>query len=240
MTAAPRSLLHVVKVADNFPAHGGLYPAFHPKTKERYVPFHLTYSDYASGLTPVGLLRPAVIDQLAQDREARIDDGPFQIAFSERSSTRMNKPEAGDNEDEDEDMVSDVQADCVWFADEVVRGGKDGMSRAMQETAERWRSEGKFEGPLAGTFRSARQVDAKLNRESRTCRGGADRAGWRNEHYMIYADPQSSALQMYDASKPFSNAAFELERAACAIFGLATFGVHMTGEAESWEGGGAE
>jgi hypothetical protein len=53
--------------------------------------------------------------------------------------------------------------------------------------------------------------------------------GWRNEKYRIYASKESSALKE-DPNVPRSNWAFELERSACAVFGLATFGVHMTGE----------
>ena len=56
--------------------------------------------------------------------------------------------------------------------------------------------------------------------------------GWRNEKYRIYASNQSSALSE-DQSTPRSNWAFALERAACAIFGFATFGVHMTGVLKS-------
>lgn len=210
-----RSLSHVVAAADNFPAHDGLYPAFHPETNERYVPFHLTYSDFSSGLTPVGLLRPEVVEQLVQDREASPEGEVFQIQFSGRSEAR-----AGFNGgDEDEDMVSDLKAECVWFAQPVVDGGKDAMSSVMRATAERWREAGRFPGPLAGEHTSSRKVTV-----------WADGSGWRDERYMIYCDPRSSALRNYDASKPYSNAAFELERAACAIFGLATFGVHMTGE----------
>ena len=33
-----------------------------------------------------------------------------------------------------------------------------------------------------------------------------------------------------ELSGSFANRAFALERAACAIFGIPTFGVHMTGE----------
>lgn len=52
--------------------------------------------------------------------------------------------------------------------------------------------------------------------------------GWRNELYAIYASPQSRAFKG-SVNKPFGNVAFHLERAACALFGLATFGVHLTG-----------
>lgn len=49
----------------------------------------------------------------------------------------------------------------------------------------------------------------------------------------MYASKESSALRgRVQEGKPFSNFAFALERAACAIFGLATFGVHLTGK--SW------
>lgn len=51
--------------------------------------------------------------------------------------------------------------------------------------------------------------------------------GWRDEEYSIYgpttADDSASAL-------PGSNVAFTMERAACALFGLATFGVHCNGQ----------
>lgn len=222
-----RSLLHVVAAADKFPSHDGPYPTIHPSTKEQYVPFHLTHADYRSGLTPVGLLRPQVVERLVLDRESREEDSAFQIQFSAREAATPREAAAGHqhqksaggnaepdiDEDGDNVMVSDLVAECVWLADSVVAGGRDGMSRAMQSTADRWRKEGRFEGPLAG---------------------------WRNEHYMIYCDPRSSALGEHDSTKPFANAAFELERAACAVFGLATFGVHMTGQSPSMAHGTRE
>jgi hypothetical protein len=39
-----------------------------------------------------------------------------------------------------------------------------------------------------------------------------------------YAEPCAASVRIF-----YSNRAFDLERAACAVFGLATFGVHMTG-----------
>ena len=50
---------------------------------------------------------------------------------------------------------------------------------------------------------------------------------------MIYAPPTSSTLEPGSSSRPFGNAAFALERAACGTFGLPTYGVHMTGELPS-------
>lgn len=50
-------------------------------------------------------------------------------------------------------------------------------------------------------------------------------AGWRNEAYTIYG-PRSEG----GSPLPGSNLAFSLERSACSLFGLATFGVHCTGK----------
>lgn len=61
-----KSLLSVVKAADNFPSspYTDLYPSSHPTNGERYVPFHLSFQDYQRGLTPIGLLRPHVIEEI--------------------------------------------------------------------------------------------------------------------------------------------------------------------------------
>jgi hypothetical protein len=61
-------------------------------------------------------------------------------------------------------------------------------------------------------------------------------SGWRNELYAIYADPSSNFFNLprvqitASVSKHFHNHVFSLERSACALFGVMTYGVHMTGE----------
>lgn len=66
--------------------------------------------------------------------------------------------------------------------------------------------------------------------------------GWRNEQYSVFGPPGHTAQGRPQDSGadedqddgggagplPGSNVAFTLERAACALFGFATFGVHMT------------
>ncbi|WVO14886.1 hypothetical protein L204_102525 [Cryptococcus depauperatus] len=88
----------------------------------------------------------------------------------------------------------------VCFIPEIVEQGKAELDRVMRLCVESWREEGIFARPLAG---------------------------WRNELYTVYASPDSSGLQQSAKQKPFGNVAFDLERAACAIFGIATFGVHL-------------
>jgi hypothetical protein len=51
---------------------------------------------------------------------------------------------------------------------------------------------------------------------------------WRNEMYPIYADP-FGAHDHPDSAAPGTNLnlMFEMERSACALFGVVTYGVHM-------------
>ncbi|EPQ30340.1 uncharacterized protein PFL1_01866 [Pseudozyma flocculosa PF-1] len=53
--------------------------------------------------------------------------------------------------------------------------------------------------------------------------------GWRNELYAVYGAPSSSS------SRRRNEIAFKLERAACALFGVATFGVHLTAYTPSYQ-----
>jgi hypothetical protein len=49
--------------------------------------------------------------------------------------------------------------------------------------------------------------------------------GWRDELYPVYRERGQDANPL-----PGVNICFDVERAAAAIFGFATFGVHMTGQ----------
>lgn len=63
-------------------------------------------------------------------------------------------------------------------------------------------------------------------------------AGWRDEEYLIYAPAPSRGVRATFRGPregetnplPGSNEAFRMERSACSLFGIATFGVHCTGE----------
>ncbi|OCF33070.1 hypothetical protein I317_01870 [Kwoniella heveanensis CBS 569] len=186
-----RSLLHVLEAADNFPLYD-LPPAKPPKP---YVPFHLTLEDYEQGLTPLGLLRPDVLEEMRS-----VSEKQKVWKFKEEAYDGRGKPdETGTWRD-----ASNIKPEttCVFFEEEVVEGGVQGISKVMAEVVGQWKKEGKFPGPLAG---------------------------WRNELYAIYAHPNSSGLRQNTMiGGTGHNVAFHLERAACALFGLATFGVHMT------------
>lgn len=67
-----------------------------------------------------------------------------------------------------------------------------------------------------------------LHRNSTICK-----IGWREELYSIYGPPlpflQDASTGLYPSPLPGTNLAFRLERAACSLFSLRTFGVHCTG-----------
>lgn len=143
--SADRSLLPVVMAADSFPAspYEQYFPRFNPKTGETYTPFHLTFEDFQAKLPPVGYLRPHVLKDLLSD-ERDEQACPWQAHHSTQSS--------GKDGEEDEEMELELKVECVFFASWVVAGGRETMTRVMQESAEKWRSEGKFSDQLDGEF----------------------------------------------------------------------------------------
>jgi len=134
--SAQPSLLPVVVAADNFPGHvyADYFPSYHPSLGERYVPFHLTFADYQAQLPAIGQLRPDVLAELQSD-ERDPETCPWQFHSL-----------AEDNKDDD----LELQVRCVFFADWVIAGGKEMMGKVMQDTAEKWKAEGKFPKPLGG------------------------------------------------------------------------------------------
>ncbi|KAI0036981.1 NUDIX hydrolase domain-like protein [Vararia minispora EC-137] len=82
-------------------------------------------------------------------------------------------------------------------------------TRAMQETTIWWRDTGRFESIISPRL-------------------------WRGEWYAVYVDPfgplsvdgGDPTQEADDGENP--NYAFSMERSACALFGVVTYGVHMT------------
>ncbi len=80
-------------------------------------------------------------------------------------------------------------------------------TEAMRELCERWRDTGLF----------------------------ADVCGpkkWRREMYPVYADPFGVHDHPNQGNRGELNYVFEMERSACALFGVVTYGVHMSIYAE--------
>lgn len=125
------SLLPFVKAADSFPdyiSQPSAYPLQHPETGEVYVPFHLCPADYEAKLTPLGLLRPNVVQEL-RTFEAESKMGAFSFVM-------------------DADEVR-----CVTFTEPVVAQGTESMNQAVATAAWTWRQAGKFKNELDGEYK---------------------------------------------------------------------------------------
>ncbi|EIN13181.1 hypothetical protein PUNSTDRAFT_94168 [Punctularia strigosozonata HHB-11173 SS5] len=91
-------------------------------------------------------------------------------------------------------------------------------SAVMKELCERWRDKGRF----------ADVIGPKK---------------WRAEMYPVYRDPFGARIEMVVGGKEEDqqargcpNYAFSMERSACALFGVVTYGVHMTVYEEDGDG----
>jgi len=91
---------------------------------------------------------------------------------------------------------------CVSFSASIDTPAK--RTAVMKELCERWRDEERFPD-VCGPKK------------------------WRNEMYPIYADPFGAHDHPDNnpEGKPL-NYVFEMERSACALFGVITYGVHMS------------
>lgn len=78
-------------------------------------------------------------------------------------------------------------------------------TNAMKELCERWRDTGVFSDVCGPTK-------------------------WRAEMYPVYADPFGvhDHPESHGKEETHLNYAFEMERSACALFGLVTYGVHLS------------
>ena len=146
------------------------------------MPFHLTFADFQAGLPPIGLLRPAGVRELrsqissnegeGESEGAEVDDEgdgnvwQMYITVSEPATSnvengskrqRVGETQAGGvstgreaQAEEGEDL--DMRVDCVFFSDWVLTGGPERISSVLADIVGRWKAEGKFPGPLAGTL----------------------------------------------------------------------------------------
>lgn len=112
-------------------------------------------------------------------------------------------------------FTSDGGREVVSFADWVDTPSK--RTHVMAELCKRWRDEGLW----------ADVIGPKK---------------WRGEMYPVYRNPfgKNDALREEDLSTlgnaDDGNFAFMMERAACALFGTVTYGVHMTAYVEDADG----
>ncbi|KAK4697552.1 hypothetical protein P7C70_g8196, partial [Phenoliferia sp. Uapishka_3] len=101
----------------------------------------------------------------------------------------------------------EVSGEMTWaagFEDWVVEEGSETMREHIDRVCRAWKMKGMFPDPLMG---------------------------WRNEEYAIYG-PHTPFDKNAEPKLPGGNFAFSMERAACGLFGFATYGVHCTAYVE--------
>ncbi|GAA5990133.1 hypothetical protein JCM11641_001066 [Rhodosporidiobolus odoratus] len=91
---------------------------------------------------------------------------------------------------------------AVGFEDWVNEEGREARREQIERVVRGWKEAGQFLGCLGG---------------------------WRDEEYTVWGPPSG---EHGNNPLPGSNEAFRMERSACALFGVATFGVHCTAYVE--------
>jgi len=149
----------------------------------------------------LGLLRPQVVAALRADNAWRSAHGhplAWDIPYS----------------------AADAPPLYIAFAAPLAAGPPAARTEALAETLERWRAEANGDGGGGGS----------------PFRGVIGGSRWRTEWYDVYRIP-GGALRadgrdprtVLDVDVPVGYGyLFSMERAACALFGVITYGVHMT------------
>lgn len=208
-TMAPeKSLINVLNICDNFRPH--LSP-------EHLVPFLLSQDTRPA----LGLLRPPVVAALRADNA-------WLIANGHPLTWDIPDPAPADTHAPHNESDSPSPPPYIAFAPPLARGTPAARSLALAETLERWRAVANGVGDMS---EPANAFDGVI--------GGSR---WRAEWYDVYASP-GGALRT-DGRDPrtvlegTSGYVFSMERSACALFGVVTYGVHMTVYERDEEGAG--
>ncbi|OCH94619.1 nudix hydrolase 20 [Obba rivulosa] len=180
---APQTYLQIIEACDNF-----RLPSPSDSISERIVPWRLSPDPNAPA---IGLLRPAIVEQLRQEN--------------------IRRPQV---------PAWDIREDAVSFAGFLRTAAE--RTIIMREMCMRWRDEGLFPNVIGPKK-------------------------WRGEMYPVYRNPfgkhdapteeqeEEEVGEAADDGPPLRtdeedgrNYAFMMERAACALFGVVTYGVHLT------------
>jgi hypothetical protein len=202
-----KSLISVLNVCDNFRPH--LSP-------EPLVPFLLT----PNSRPPLGLLRPPVVAALRADNAWRSANG-HPLAW--------DIPTIANSDGTTNDAPSPPY---IAFVPVLASGSSAARTHALAETLERWRanankgdedSAGAFAEVIGGSRWRSEWYDVYL------APGGALRTDGRDPLTLVEVPTTSDSASAPESESSDCGAyVFSMERSACAIFGVVTYGVHMT------------
>ncbi|KAF5392882.1 hypothetical protein D9757_000870 [Collybiopsis confluens] len=163
------TFLELVQLCDNANPFG--------PNSEKLVPLHLP--SYPS---PIGFLRPIVVEQLKKENEQSRNE-------NQRELWVINIDQAGSKD----------RVEISAWADTPFK-----RTAAINVLCQRWRDTGLFSDVCGPTK-------------------------WRSELYPIYKNPFGPHdYPTKEDDLDNLNFAFEMERSACALFGVVTYGVHMS------------
>ena len=209
-SASESSLINVLNTCDNFHPH---------LSTEHLVPFLLSWNTRPA----LGLLRPSVVAALQADNVWRATHG-HPVAWEIPKTDAYSSSNDGDS-----------SPPYIAFAQTLVRGTPAARTLALAETLERWRA-------------AANGVGCDDESSSGSAFAGViGGSRWRAEWYDVYASP-GGALRtdgrdprtVLEAPLGASGYVFSMERSACALFGVVTYGVHMTVYEQDDEGEGRQ
>ena len=204
---AQESLISVLDACDNFRPH---------LSQESLVPFLLAPDTRPA----IGLLRPPVVAALRADNAWRSANG---------------RPLAWDIPASASSSSTDAPLPYIAFAPALAQGSPAARTTALAETLDRWRADANAGEGVGCAF--AGVIGGKR---------------WRAEWYDVYGVPNGALrtdgrdpLTLLEVSSPATATAtattpesvlssgrtgyaFSMERAACKLFGVVTYGVHMT------------
>ncbi|KAI0252750.1 NUDIX hydrolase domain-like protein [Lactifluus subvellereus] len=172
---------------------------------EHLVPFLLA----PNARPALGLLRPPVVAALRTDNAWRNAHGLLPAWDIPAQTT--------DADSDSENQPPPPPPPYIAFAPSLAHGCPAARTRALAETLERWR--------------------AAANDGASVFSGVIGGKRWRSEWYDVYRVPGGAPLRadgrdplavLEEVPPPGSGYVFSMERSACAIFGVVTYGVHMT------------
>lgn len=176
--------------------------------EEELVPFFVHEGDKK----PIGFLRPPIVQALLKDNETAVTKLKMEpcwkvLSYTPRqeASSFSSSPPASSAETASSSNGQQENEEYIWgFAINtwLNEEGKEGRTEHFDRLVRGWHQSGQFSEELKG---------------------------WRGELYAVYG-PELSPQDKDFNPLPGANHVFDIERAACALFGFATFGVHMTGK----------
>jgi len=165
------------------------------------------------------------IKSLSKPDVSQLTDEPSSISNSEDTLQASRLIDSLRSLEIGQSTRADQGVWAVGFEDWVNEEGVEIRNEHLDRLVRGWKMSGKFMDQLAGT-----SLDPSLSPFPHNELGadGERETGWRDEQYIIYGPV--GEFKMDENPLPGSNGAFRLERAACSLFGVTTFGVHSTGE----------